>query len=77
MKCPHCNGTGDLDAPHYGDLIHARRRMLGLTQQQVSEKAGISRAQIANMEAGRTDIPLKTLQRLAGALECSMKDLVP
>ena len=77
MKCPHCNGTGELNAPHYGDLVHARRRALGLTQADVGEKAGISRAQIANMEAGRTDIPMKTLARIAAALECSMKDLVP
>lgn len=53
------------------------RRARGMTQQEVSDKASISRAQIANMEAGRTDIPLKTLQRIALALECSMKDLVP
>lgn len=77
MKCPHCQGTGELNAPHFGDLIHAQRRAKGMTQQDVSEKAGISRAQVANMEAGRTDVPLKTLQRLAAALECSMKDLVP
>lgn len=50
---------------------------MGLTQLDISNRAGISRAQIANMEAGRTDIPLKTLQRIAAALECSMKDLVP
>lgn len=67
MKCPHCNGTGTLDAPHYGDLVHAQRRARGMTQQDVAEKAGISRAQIANMEAGRTDIPLKTLARIASA----------
>lgn len=77
MKCPHCNGTGELDAPHYGDFIHAVRRAKKMTQQDVSTAAGISRAQVANMEAGRTDIPLKTLKRMADALGCSMKDLVP
>ncbi|HEX3412852.1 MAG TPA: helix-turn-helix transcriptional regulator [Stellaceae bacterium] len=77
MRCPHCNGTGELNAPHYGDLVHAMRRAKNMTQQDLGEKAGISRAQIANMEAGRTDIPLKTLSRIAAALECSMKDLVP
>ena len=35
------------------------------------------RAQVANVEVGRSDIPTKTLQKFAMALECSMKDLVP
>lgn len=77
MKCPHCNGSGELNAPHFGDLVHAARRARNMTQQDVSTAAGISRAQVANMEAGRTDIPLKTLKRIADALGCSMKDLVP
>lgn len=77
MKCPHCNGTGELNAPHFGDMVMAMRRSKGMTQQDLSTNSGLSRSQIANIEAGRTDIPLKTLSRLAVALNCSMKDLVP
>jgi transcriptional regulator with XRE-family HTH domain len=77
VKCPYCNGTGELADPFVGALILAQRKALNLTQEQLSERVGLSRAQIANVENGRSDMPLKTLQRFAKALECSMKDLVP
>lgn len=79
MKCPHCNGTGNLspDEINVGSLIFARRKALGWTQQQLAARVGFSRSQIANIEVGKSDLPLRTLARYAEALECSMKDLVP
>ncbi len=76
MKCPHCNGTGEMSAT-MGALIKARREELNRTQLVVSERAGVSRAQLANIESDRTDVPVKTLQRIADALEVSAKDLIP
>ena len=79
MKCPYCDGTGTLGAEHshVGALVLMRRKAVGLTQEQLASKAQLSRGQIANLEVGRTDIPIKTLARIAAALDCSMKDLVP
>ena len=77
MKCPHCKGTGILSAPTYGSIILTRREELGLTQQQVSELIGISRAQVANIESGRSDIPLSRIFKFADALKCQPKDLLP
>jgi transcriptional regulator with XRE-family HTH domain len=77
MKCPYCDGSGVLSAPTVGALVVAARRGAGMTQIQVAERAMLSRAQIANLECDRTDIPLKTLARIADAIGCTMKDLVP
>lgn len=77
MKCPYCDGSGDIAEPTIGAMVVAARRAAKLTQQQVAERATLSRAQIANLEADRTDIPLKTLARIAEALGCRMRDLVP
>lgn len=40
----------------------------GLTQQQLSERTGISQADISRIECGTANPSLKTLQRLATAL---------
>lgn len=79
MKCPHCKGTGKLgpEQVNVGVMILAMRNARQLTQQDVANKAGLSRAQIANIEVGRSDIPVRTLALIASALDCSMKDLVP
>lgn len=79
MKCPHCNGTGELKPQEatIGDMILSMRKAHKLTQQELALKVGLSRAQIANVEAGRTDMPLSTLKRYAEAFGCTMKDLVP
>lgn len=68
MKCPHCHGTGEMAAT-MGSLIKARRETLGRTQLSVAELSGISRAQLANIETDRTDVPTKTLLRIADAFQ--------
>lgn len=77
MKCPHCNGTGELAVFGIGDLVKAHRQGAKLTQEELSERAGLSRAQIANIEAGRSDIPVKTLMRLAEGIGCKAGELLP
>ncbi len=76
MKCPYCNGTGEVTAT-VGALVAHRRKYLELSQEEASRKAGISRGQLANIETDRCDIPLKTLYRLADALESDVRDLWP
>jgi len=79
MKCPHCNGSGKLSPQEatVGDMILSMRKSLNLTQQDLASKVGLSRAQIANVESGRSDMPISTLKRYADALGCTMKDLLP
>lgn len=79
IQCPHCDGTGRLVIARTtaGDMILARRKASGMTQEELCKKVMLSRAQIANVESGRSDIPLKTLQRFADAFGCSPRDLIP
>ncbi len=79
MKCPHCNGTGDLTPEQLtvSSMVLAARRAAGLTQMELSEKSGLGRSQIANIEVDRSDIPVKTLRRLAEALGVPAGSLIP
>ena len=79
LKCPHCKGTGELHASdvHFGLLLRINRDAKGWTQERLAEAVGRSRAQIANLEGGRGDVPLQLVLKIADALEISAKDLVP
>ncbi|HTU03217.1 MAG TPA: helix-turn-helix transcriptional regulator [Candidatus Sulfotelmatobacter sp.] len=48
----------------------------GLTQEQLAEKSGLSRAYIGRLEIGRHDPALSTLERLARALKVKVGKLL-
>lgn len=60
-----------------GRRLRRARASAGLTQQQVAEEIGLSRASIANIEAGRQQFPLHVLVRLAQAVGVKANDLLP
>jgi transcriptional regulator with XRE-family HTH domain len=47
-----------------------------LTQEQLAERAGVTREYIARLEAGRYDPSLSTIEKLAKALRVKVNDLV-
>jgi DNA-binding XRE family transcriptional regulator len=49
------------------DLIE-RRKQLSLTQEQVAEKSGITRAYYTNIEAGRKEPSMGVAKKIADAL---------
>ena len=53
-------------------VIDARKES-GLTQQQLAERTGISQAYISKLENGNANPSLKTLQRLASAMDKKLK----
>ena len=79
IKCPHCAGKGFLTpaTATIGDMVKLKRMDLGISQQDVANHTSLSRAQIANLEGGRTDIPASKLRLFAEVLKCSVADLVP
>lgn len=56
--------------------VKALRERRGLTQEQLAEKAGISRTYLARLETARQDPTLSTLEKLAKALRVKVSALV-
>lgn len=52
-----------------GALIRKRRKELGLSQEQLSEKVGVSYQQIQRYENGGSMLNVENVQRVANALE--------
>jgi len=48
----------------------------GLTQEQLAEKAGISRGYLARLETARQDPKLSTLEKIAKALKVDVAKLL-
>jgi ribosome-binding protein aMBF1 (putative translation factor) len=54
------------------------RKYSGLTQKQLSEKTGIAQGDISKLENGNANPSLRTLKRLANAMDMSIKlEFVP
>ncbi|WP_299820525.1 helix-turn-helix transcriptional regulator [uncultured Jannaschia sp.] len=60
-----------------GNKISAARRDAGLTQNAVARQVGVSRASLANIEAGRQQVFVHHLVKIAHALElCDISALL-
>jgi transcriptional regulator with XRE-family HTH domain len=57
-------------------LQQARTRA-GLTQTQLGERAGLKQSYIFELEYGETNITLRTLEKMANALDLEIHDLLP
>lgn len=55
-----------------GLALRSARRARGMTQQQLSAAAGVSRPQISTIESGRANPGMATVMRLLRALNCSL-----
>ena len=53
-------------------IIDARKNS-GITQKQLSERTGIAQADISKLENGTANPSLKTLQRLASAMDMRLR----
>ncbi len=56
-----------------GRMVRYARRRAGLTQRQLSAKAGIPQETISRIEAGRSDPRVQTLDRLLEACEMGLE----
>lgn len=59
-----------------GQRIARKRRDQRKTQDQLAEVLGVSIGYISQIERGVTKISLDTLTRVAGALDCSLTELL-
>ena len=67
-----------------GQRIAALRMLAGLSQEQLSERAGLQRTHISRIEAGKYAVTLETIQAIAEALGMTvdiiderLRDLAP
>jgi len=80
LKDPEVRFEWDILEPEFAitqAMIDARKNA-GLTQKQLSERTGIAQADISKMENGDANPSLKTLKRLAAAMNTTLKvEFVP
>lgn len=62
---------------HIGAVIKARRKTLGLKQEALAGRLGISRGSLANVETGRQRVLVHQLYKFAAALQLAPTDLLP
>jgi DNA-binding XRE family transcriptional regulator len=75
MKNPEFKAEYEALEPEFAimqAMIEARKNA-GLTQKQLSERAGIAQGDISKMESGNANPSLRTLQRLAGAMQMNLR----
>lgn len=57
------------------DIIVKKRHELGLTQEELAQKVGISRGMLAMVERGTKQVNLRLAKKLAEVFECTVDDL--
>jgi DNA-binding XRE family transcriptional regulator len=60
-----------------GALIRERRTSLGLSQEQLAERVGVTRQSVQQWESGQTGPKRKLIEKVAWALELSVSALNP
>jgi Zn-dependent peptidase ImmA (M78 family)/transcriptional regulator with XRE-family HTH domain len=71
MSSTHAREVPTPDERFRHDLLGLRRRMLGLTQSEVADRAGMSQALYSNIEQGLRPMTADLADNFADALDCS------
>ena len=58
----------------FGTAVKFRREELGLTQEDLAEKAGIHRTYLSDIERGTRNVSLVNIERVAAALDLSLSE---
>ena len=59
----------------FGLAVRARREELGLTQEDLADKAGIHRTYLSDIERGSRNVSLLNIEQMARALTLSLGEL--
>lgn len=62
---------------YVGGMIRERRRELGISQEKLAEHANLHTTTISDIERGKSNLTLKSLESIAGVLKCSESFLLP
>jgi transcriptional regulator with XRE-family HTH domain len=58
-----------------GKQIRYHRKLNGLTQEKLAEKAELAPSYVSDVERGRVNISVDAVQRIAKAFEINIRDL--
>ena len=61
----------------FGTRVRELRLRAGLSQEALAERAGLHRTYVGSLERGERNVALLNLYALGGALEVSVRDLLP
>lgn len=62
--------------PKVGPIIKNKRESIGISQNQLAKKAGISQASLSALESETKNPSVETIFLLAAALDCSISELL-
>ena len=60
----------------FGNSVRKRRKALGLSQEQLAERAKLHRTYIGMVERGEKNITLTNIEKIALALGCAVNELL-
>ena len=60
-----------------GQRIATLRKLAGMSQEQLSERAGLQRTHVSRIEAGKDAVTLETIQAIAEALGMTVDIIDP
>ena len=61
----------------FGTSVKVWRKQLGISQEELAERADLHRTYISDVERGARNLSLESIERLARALEISVSALFP
>lgn len=60
----------------FGQNVQKHRKALGLSQEQLAERAGLHRTYIGMIERSEKNITLRNIEKIAKALNINIQDLL-
>jgi len=70
------NDYGNPTSQLFGERLRERRRARGLTQSQICEQTGLTKAYVSLVERGRANPTLDTMIKLAEAVGAEAWDMI-
>lgn len=64
------------ELPEFGKLVRKKRIALDLTQKEISEKMGVSKNYISQLENGTTNAGINAIEKISKILEIDIKELI-
>ena len=74
MNAMKKRGNADV-RERFGVAVKIRREEMGLTQEDLAERAGINRTYLSDIERGSRNVSLVNIERIAAALSQTMSSL--